>query len=86
MSSFTRAELYELVWSRPLKLIAEAHGLDAIRLARACDEYEIARPLAGHWQKLEHGKTVVKPPLTNGKFEPDDVPDLKARRRVKTKR
>ncbi|MFK0204737.1 hypothetical protein [Agrobacterium sp. NPDC090283] len=56
-----------------MKQIAEDFGFNAIRLAKACDDYEIARPPAGYWQKLEYGKAIVKPPLSVDRFGPDAI-------------
>lgn len=76
LSNLTRRKLYELVWSRPLKQIAKDYGFNAIRLAKACDDYEIARPPPGYWQKLEYGKSVARPPLSVSTFGSDDVANL----------
>ena len=56
MITFTRNELFDLVWSKPIRVIAAEHGVNAIHLAKICDEHNIPRPIAGYWQKLEHGK------------------------------
>lgn len=83
MSELTRAKLYELVWSKPLKMIAEEYDLDKVRLAKSCDAYEVVRPPAGYWQKLAYGKSVSRPPLSNRKFGPEDIPKLKPRKGVR---
>jgi hypothetical protein len=82
MLKLTRAELYDLVWSKPLNKIADEYSLNAIHLGQICDTYDVARPPMGYWQKLEHGKHVVKPPLSNAKFRSEEVPDLKNRRKL----
>lgn len=72
MLQINRSELYTLVWDKPLKRIAESYGVDAIRLANACDEFDIPRPLPGYWQKIEYGKPVEQPALENHRFRPDE--------------
>ncbi|HEY0121279.1 MAG TPA: hypothetical protein VGC14_05880 [Rhizobium sp.] len=63
MLMLDRLALYELVWTRPLRDIAQRHDLNPVRLAGMCDEYDVPRPPAGYWQKRQYGKTVEKPPL-----------------------
>ncbi len=56
----SRVGLYELVWSQPMSQLARSYGIAAVKIARACDDYDIARPPAGYWQKLAHGKAPEK--------------------------
>jgi hypothetical protein len=63
MMAFTRKELYDLVWSKPIKTIAADFGLEPVHFANVCDEYDIPRPSAGYWQKLQFGKPVEQPDL-----------------------
>lgn len=73
MLKMSRAKLYDLVWSKPLTDVARAFGVRDLHVARACDRYDIARPRAGHWQKLAYGKSVERPPLDNTAFQPDQT-------------
>ncbi|WP_412065944.1 hypothetical protein [Rhizobium sp. SYY.PMSO] len=66
--SLTRLELYNLVWSHPLKSLAGKFGVRPVQLGKTCDAYDIPRPPAGYWQKLEYGKPVDRPPLTTSLF------------------
>ncbi|MCF1449829.1 hypothetical protein FS815_23865 [Agrobacterium vitis] len=63
MITFTREQLYELVWAKPMRNIAADYGVNAIELAKKCDEHDIPRPKAGYWQKLEHGKPTERASL-----------------------
>jgi hypothetical protein len=69
----SRAELYELVWSQPMTEIAKHYGVRDLRIAQACDSYDIARPPAGYWQKLAHGKKVEKINLSTVRSSADDI-------------
>lgn len=69
----TRAELYDLVWSKPMTEIARQYGIRDQHVAQACDAYEIARPRAGHWQRVEHGKPVETPALNNKNHSPETI-------------
>ncbi|MCA9027503.1 MAG: hypothetical protein KDA86_20000 [Planctomycetaceae bacterium] len=59
----TRQELYEHVWSTPLRTLASEWGLYDVGLAKICDRHSIPRPAAGHWAKKRHGKRVRRTPL-----------------------
>ena len=69
----TRAQLHELVWSKPITEIARQFGIRDQHVARACDRADIARPRAGYWQKVGHGKTVHRLELSNDRFAETDV-------------
>lgn len=83
MLRLSRSELYELVWENPLNRIAAAYRVDAIGLAKTCDEYDVPRPPPGYWQKLEYGKPVQQPPLDSGDFAFDEVVIVSERRSTK---
>jgi hypothetical protein len=50
---FTRKQLYELVWSKPMTQLAKEFGLSDNGLRKICKKYDIPLPNMGHWQKLE---------------------------------
>lgn len=61
--TLTREELYDLVWSTPMRTIAQRYGLSDQGLAKKCKKHGIPRPPVGYWAKVAHGKKVSKPPL-----------------------
>ena len=69
----TRSQLHDLVWSRPMTEIARQFGVRDQHVARACDEADIARPRAGYWQKLAHGKCAPRLELDNDRFSDEDI-------------
>lgn len=73
MLRLSRAVLYELVWSKPMTEIARDHGVRDQHIAQACDDHDIARPRAGYWQKLDHGKVVERVALSNDTFAAADI-------------
>lgn len=73
MLKMTRAELHGLVWSKPMTQIARLHGVRDQHVAQACDAHDIARPRAGHWQRVEHGKTVETVALDNKNNSPEAI-------------
>lgn len=69
----TREQLHDLVWSMPMTEIARQSGVRDQHIARACDGADVARPRAGYWQKVEHGKGVTRMALTNDRYAASDV-------------
>lgn len=61
--TFTREELYELVWKTPMLRLARQFGLSDVGLAKVCRRHSIPTPKAGHWAKKRHGKIVRRIPL-----------------------
>jgi len=53
----SRKELYELVWSEPMKVLAPRFGISDIALRKTCARAEIPTPGPGHWAKKAAGKT-----------------------------
>ena len=63
--NFTRKELYDLVWSIPMLSLSKEYNISDVGLRKICIRMSIPLPKAGHWQKLQFGKEVVKIPLPN---------------------
>lgn len=59
----TREELYQLVWSTPLKKLGSEFHVSGQTLANICRRFDIPVPPVGYWQKLAFGKTVERPEL-----------------------
>jgi hypothetical protein len=51
--SFTREELYDLVWSRPISKLAKELGVSDVGLAKACKRADVPLPGLGYWAKLK---------------------------------
>ena len=58
---FSRSELHELVWSRPISELAPTLGLSDQGLAKTCARHLIPKPSRGYWTKLAAG---MKPKIT----------------------
>lgn len=61
--TLARDELYDLVWTTPLRLLAPRFGVSDVALRKACQKASIPTPDRGYWAKLEAGKPVVKAAL-----------------------
>jgi len=60
---FTRQELYGLVWSEPMRNLAEKYGISDRGLAKACAAANIPVPVRGYWAKSQAGRPVLKQAL-----------------------
>jgi hypothetical protein len=58
--TFSRQELYDLIWSTPMTTVAKQFDISDSGLRKICIRMEIPLPKAGHWQKLRAGKKVEK--------------------------
>ena len=59
-----REDLFELVWSEPMRTIAPRLGVSDVGLRKICLRANLPLPPVGYWEKLRHGKRVHKrPPL-----------------------
>lgn len=56
----TREELYEQVWSTPMRTLCREYGLSDNGLRKICKRHHVPTPRVGYWAKLEHGKRVTK--------------------------
>lgn len=59
----TREELYGLVWLKPGTHLSKDLGVSDVAISKACKRYDIPRPPAGHWAKVNAGKKVHRTPL-----------------------
>jgi len=69
--SFTRTELHQLIWSKPLNKLAAELGLSDVGLKKLCKRHDIPTPPQGHWVSILHGKSRPTVPLPP-KPEDDD--------------
>ena len=57
--SFTRAELYDLVWKKNLGQISHLYGLSSYGIRQACAALKVPLPHASYWIQLKHGYSWV---------------------------
>jgi AcrR family transcriptional regulator len=62
-AKYSRQELFDLVWSKPLAGAATEVGLSANGLAKLCDRLLIPRPSRTHWTRQGKAGAVARPPL-----------------------
>src|SRR5690349_14522999 len=57
--TFTRQELYDLVWSQPMRALAHQIGISDVALAKHCKKANVPVPPRGYWARKQTGKPVV---------------------------
>lgn len=63
MNLITRQALYDLVWTKPTRLIAIDLGVSDVWIAKLCKRFDIPKPPPGYWRKLETGRPPHPTPL-----------------------
>ncbi|RYE59270.1 MAG: hypothetical protein EOP48_01405 [Sphingobacteriales bacterium] len=61
--TFTRKELYELVWQTPFTTLSQKYDISDNGLRKTCVRLNIPYPKKGHWQKVQFGKKNPRTPL-----------------------
>lgn len=56
----SREKLYDLVWAKPMKILASEFGLSDVGLAKVCKKLNIPKPPRGYWARKAAGKSVRK--------------------------
>jgi hypothetical protein len=57
---FTRKELYDLVWSEPMRTVATTVGISDVALAKQCKKANIPVPSRGYWARKQAGKATIQ--------------------------
>jgi hypothetical protein len=61
--TFTREQLYELVWQKPIYRLAEEYEISNVGLSKICGRAGIPTPPRGYWALFEVGRAPQRPPL-----------------------
>jgi len=56
--TFTRKELYDLVWSTPISKLSKEYGISFHKLRSTCYKMDIPVPDYGHWMRIKHNKQI----------------------------
>lgn len=59
-TAMSRQELFDLVWSEPVKKLADKAGISDVAFAQTCRKHDVPLPPRGYWAKLQAGKKVPK--------------------------
>jgi hypothetical protein len=63
---FSREELYNLVWSKPITHIIKDYAYTGDSFKRICYDHKIPLPMYGFWTNVRFKRKVVKTPLPPG--------------------
>jgi hypothetical protein len=56
----TRQQLYDLVWSKPMRDAAATIPMSDVGLKKVCVRHHVPVPVRGHWNKVHAGRPVKK--------------------------
>lgn len=74
INTVSRQDLFDQVWSKPMRALAAEYGVSATHLKSICVSLDIPVPIQGHWNKVAAGKPVApKPALPDAGDIPDAV-------------
>ena len=59
----SRVELYEKVWTIPMRTLAKQFGISDVGLAKLCRRNAIPLPGRGYWARIQHGQQPAKDSL-----------------------
>lgn len=68
----SRKELYEMVWSEPMKILSARFGISDVALKKTCARSEIPTPDRGYWARKEAGKSTPQVALPERPLGMDD--------------
>lgn len=63
MTSLTREQLYELVWTEPMQVLGPRFGMSDVGLKKACKRLRIPTPGRGFWAQKAAGRAPRRVPL-----------------------
>jgi hypothetical protein len=69
MTKMTRRQLYDLIWSKPMRDAAREVGLSSVGLKKVCLRHKVPVPPQGYWNKIQAGHRPTKLPF----FDVDDL-------------
>ncbi len=61
--TYRRAELYEQVWTEPVRTVAKRYGMSDVAFSKICRKLAVPLPGRGYWARKAAGQTPRRPPL-----------------------
>jgi len=56
--TFSRQELYDLVWETPVSILSQELGISDRGLAKICNRNKIPTPSRGYWARIRSGAVI----------------------------
>ena len=63
VTSLTREQLYEFVWTEPMQVLGPRYGMSDVGLKKVCKRLRIPTPGRGYWAQKSVGKAPRRTPL-----------------------
>lgn len=60
---YERSQLYDEVWTEPVRTVAKRYGISGVALAKVCHKLKVPVPGRGYWAEKQAGKATVRAPL-----------------------
>jgi len=60
---YHRQQLYEQVWTEPLRALAKRYGVSDVALGEVCRKLRVPRPGQGAWERVRAGRKLQRRPL-----------------------
>ena len=61
----SRTDLYDRLWTTPLRTLAKEIGLSDVGLAKLCRRHDIPLPGRGYWVRMQFGKRQERAPASS---------------------
>lgn len=78
MTDYSRKQLFDLVWSKPMTTVSSEVGLTDRGLAKICSRHKIPVPPRGYWAKVHAGAPATKPQFLELRDKSLDTISIKA--------
>src|SRR5690349_11192148 len=69
----SRSDLYDRVWTTPLRTLAVQFGVSDVGLSKLCHRHEIPTPPRGYWVQKEFGKDDPRPSLPRAAMAASEI-------------
>lgn len=60
---FTREQVYEILWKKGAKHVADTTGVTGVDILKICRKFDIPKPGSGYWRQVALGKAPERPAL-----------------------
>ena len=78
MTEYSRRQLFDLVWAKPMTTVSSEIGLSDRGLAKICSRHKIPVPPRGYWAKVHAGAPATQPPFLELRDKSLDTISIKA--------
>jgi len=77
-TTLTRRQLYDLVWSKPMRDLAVEFGISDVGLAKICKRHRVPTPPRGYWAKIQAGRKAKRSIFVENKEPGFDLIEIRS--------